>query len=92
LNEPYDIPDLVAQVRSLHDRQTSTDDVLRTLRAARASPIACIAVLRELFGWTVSEAKSVVWASEVWREHLPAQAELENTLERIAGERDATEP
>jgi hypothetical protein len=52
--------ELVARVRPLHDRHASMEELLHALRAAGASPLASIAVLRELFGWPVRDAKRVL--------------------------------
>jgi len=62
------------------ERGLSTDEILAVLRAAGATPLPSMKVLRNTTGIGLGEAKRLVWLSPVWADELPAHVRLEDEL------------
>jgi ribosomal protein L7/L12 len=72
----------LALARELEASGSSMDDVLGALRAAGAYAIPSIKVLRELYGFSLAEAKDRLHASPVWADEAPDWERLHEQLAR----------
>ena len=82
----YDIETLMAGARRLEADGASTEDLLAYLRESGASPIASMAVLHQMTGITVSEAKGIVWASQTWADKRADQDSFIADAEKVVND------
>jgi hypothetical protein len=79
----------LALARELEATGHSIDEVLGALRTAGAYAMPSIKVLRDLYGFSLSEAKERLHASPVWADEVPRWERLHEELERAFFELDA---
>lgn len=79
----------LAIARELAATGRSVDEVLGALRAEGAYAIPSIKVLRELYGYSLADAKDRLHASPVWADEVPYWERLQEQLSQAFVEYEA---
>jgi ribosomal protein L7/L12 len=85
-------PLFLALAKRLHDAGEGREVVLRDLRAAGASVIESLKVVRHIYGLSLEEAKPIVHLSDAWADLREAHDQLHRSIEEAVEGRSESPP